>query len=223
MILAVRVLAAGIGLCTLAACATPPPAPPVQPTTADAVSILAELNAVQASGTPQQFRDAGLVYVNRLCDTWLVASAERSAQLATAQQGLSAGGSAATALLGLTGAGVPAVAGAGIGMGLLSGLLAGQASAGLTDADAGLISNALQTYEAALPVPATYEDAALQFEGAYRLCTPFGASQLGNTAKMTASITATPIGSPSLSAERSFNAAAGPELWPVPVIRVNGR
>lgn len=211
-----------IGLCALSACATQPPPPPLQPTTAAAISTLAELNAVQADGTPAQFRDAGLVYVNRLCDSWLVASAQRTQQLAAAQQGLSAAGTAATGLLGLAGASLPAVAGVGVGAGLVNGLFAAKATAGLSDSDAGMVSNALSAYEAALPAPASYEAAALQFEGAYKICTPFGATQLADAAKMTALITASPVSAPSLSAAQSVNAVAA-SLWPVPVVRVNGR
>jgi hypothetical protein len=210
-------------LLLLAGCAQVPSAP-TQPTSASYLAAAEELAADQAAGlTPQLLLEVGILSVQRSCDAWLEASAARASQVATAQQGLSNATGAAAGVMGLVGAGGPAVAGAALGGTFLGNLLATQGGAGLSDGDAYLISNALQQYEASLPTPTDLASASLQVEGAWMTCNQYAANQYGERAKLTAQVTAgaAPIAASSSLSEALQRNAGLYVLQPVPVIKIN--
>lgn len=216
-------LSAFVSILALSACTSlPPPIPTVTPAQVGAVG--AELAAANLS--PADYVSDAMLLNVWACNAYLLAQAQLNGNFGLAAQGTGLGTALATGLLGVTGAGAPAVALAGIsGGGLASalGLAAGNTGIPYSAPTAEKVQEAMTAYAEAVwaAPPATLAQAAMMAEGQRFLCTPPGITWLATQSISTATIGTVPSVATTAISAPTF-AAAAPRFG-LPVITVNGR
>lgn len=215
----------------LSACVSVPPTiPTLTPQQVGAVG--AELAATNLS--PADYANDGMLLNLWACNAYLLGQAQLSGNFGVAAQGTSLGTSVAAGLLGLTGAGAPAVALAGVsGGGFASalGILGNNTGIPYSAPTAEKVQEAMQTYAEAVWVspPSSLAQAAMIVEGHRYLCTPPGISWLASQSISSAQISAAPSPGPSLLQSRAIGAVEPARgtipttRFALPVITINGR
>ena len=218
-------LSAFVSILALSACVSVPPTiPTVTPAQVGAVG--AELAAANLS--PADYISDAMLLNVWACNAYLLAQAQLNGNFGLAAQGTGLGTALATGLLGVTGAGAPAVALAGIsGGGLASalGLAAGNTGIPYSAPTAEKVQEAMTAYAEAVwaAPPATLAQAAMMAEGQRWLCTPSGATWIASQ-----SISTAQVGAASLASSTAVNEAFSrtqaqvPARFALPVITING-
>jgi len=194
----------------LAGCAATTPAP-VTPTPAE---IAAESAALQATAlAPLAYFEAGVALNFQNCHAWFDSLASRANEYSTASGLTAIGGGGASAFLAASGAGVPAVAAAGVATGIVSGTLnALSSSTGIPYPveTGGLVEQAQNTFLGTVAAPQTLPEAQVDIDRMAELCGQRGAEALAAQAVGSAQTMVVGSGASSAAFATSRPAAAFP-------------
>jgi hypothetical protein len=175
-----KLLSGALVLC-LSACGGPTLVPPPMPSVADVQGQMVMTDAIPANRIGD-FYNAGLFVVEAQCGTYYDSAVMAALKSAQTQGEVNALSGLALGVMGLTGVGGAAVAGAGVGTSFVSSLLINNASNSLAGADpaamATLTTAAQNAIITAAGEPATAADAWNSLYAVYRQCSPTGIQSL---------------------------------------------